>query len=236
LPLVNPFEVRSVALTLHFHPLSSCCHKVLIALYELGVPFEGRLLDLGDDRQRREFMALWPTGKMPLLQDGARVVPETSIIIEYLARHPAAAGPALLPTEPEAALEVRLMDRLLDLYVMTPMQAIVGDRLRAEPDRDPIGVDKARGTLSMAYGLLDDRLAGREWIAGPDFSMADCAAAPALFYALTLVPLPAPHQRLAAYFERLLLRPSVARTLEEARPYFAFYPFREALPARFLPA
>lgn len=224
-----------MALKLHFHPLSSCCHKVLIALYELGVPFEGRLLDLGDDEQRRNFLALWPTGKMPLLQDGAHVVPETSIIIEYLAQRHAPAGQQLLPAETEAALEVRLMDRLLDLYVMTPMQAIVADRLRAEPDRDPIAVAQARETLAMAYGLLEHRLAGRDWIAGRQFSMADCAAAPSLFFAFTLVPPPAQHRRLAAYFERLQQRPSVARTLEEAQPYFAFYPFREALPERFRP-
>lgn len=223
-----------MALVLHFHPLSSCCHKVLIALYELGVSFEGRQLDLGDAQQRSSFQALWPTGKMPLLQDGARVVPETSIIIEYLARHHAPTEQQLVPADPDVCLEVRLMDRLLDLYVMTPMQAIVADRLRAEPDRDPMAVDKARSTLSMAYGLLQERLAGRDWMAGSHFSMADCAAAPALFYAFTLVPLPQTHQRLADYFERLLLRPSVARTLAEAQPYFAFYPYREALPARFL--
>lgn len=225
-----------MGLRLHFHPLSSCCHKALIALYELGVPFEGRLLDLGDAQQRSDFLALWPTGKMPLLQDGDRVVPETSIIIEYLAQHHAPpGGQQLLPADPVAALEVRLMDRLLDLYVMTPMQAIVGDRLRPETDRDPTGVAKARATLATAYGLLEQRLEDRDWIAGAHFSMADCAAAPALFYASTLVALPAGHARLAAYFERLLARPSVARTLEEARPFFRFYPYREALPARFLP-
>lgn len=224
-----------MALVLHFHPLSSCCHKVLIALYELGAPFEGRLLDLGDDQQRGDFQALWPTGKMPLLQDGDRVVPETSIIIEHLALHHAPTGQQLLPADAQACLEVRLMDRLLDLYVMTPMQAVVADRLRAEPDRDPIGVDKARQTLAMAYGLLDQRLAGRDWMAGAHFSMADCAAAPALFYAFTLVPLPSQHRRLAAYFNHLLQRPSVARTLAEAQPYFAFYPFQEALPERFQP-
>jgi glutathione S-transferase len=223
-----------VGLTLHYHPLSSCCHKVLIALYELGAPFERRFLDLGDDEQRRNFLALWPTGKMPLLQDGERVVPETSIIIEHLARHHAPAGQQLLPADAEAEMAVRLMDRLLDLYVMTPMQAIVADRLRGEPDRDPIAVGKARETLAMAYGLLEQRLAGRDWAAGRHFSMADCAAAPALFYAFTLVPLPAKHGRLAEYFGRLLERPSVERTLAEAQPYFAFYPFREALPARFM--
>lgn len=219
---------------LHYHPLSSCCHKALIALYELGVAFEPRLLDLGDEAQRRAFLALWPTGKMPLLQDGERVVPETSILIEYLTQHHAPAGQVLLPADPQDALEVRLMDRLVDLYVMTPMQAIVADKLRGEGERDPLGVEKARATLATAYGLLEQRLDGRDWVAGPHFSMADCAAAPALFYAFTLVPLPAGHARLAAYFERLLARPSVARTLAEARPYLRFYPFHDRVPARFL--
>lgn len=125
------------------------------------------------------------------------------------------------------------MDRLLDLYVMAPMQAIVADKLHAEGDRDAIAVDKARATLVMAYDLLEQRLTEREWIAGPHFSMANCTAALALFYAFTLVPLPADHHRLAAYFEHLLLQASVARTLDEARPYFYFYPYREAIPSRF---
>ncbi|HSW17588.1 MAG TPA: glutathione S-transferase family protein [Ramlibacter sp.] len=223
-----------MALSLYFHPLSSCCHKVLIALYELGVPFEPRFLDLGDSQQRADFLALWPTGKMPLLLDGARVVPETSVIIEYLTQRHAPRDQQLLPADPEAGLEVRLMDRLLDLYVMVPMQAIVADRLRAEQDRNAIAVDKARETLAMAYGLLEQRLAERVWAAGEQFSLADCSAAPALFYASILMPLPAGHGRLSAYFERLLQRPSVARVLDEAQPYFDFYPFREAIPARFL--
>ncbi|MGE3348980.1 MAG: glutathione S-transferase family protein [Ramlibacter sp.] len=223
-----------MALNLYFHPLSSSCHKVLIALYELKTPFEPRFLDLGNEEQRSHFLALWPTGKMPLLLDGERVVPETSIIIEYLTQHHAPAGQQLLPADPPAGLEVRLMDRLLDLYVMVPMQAIVADRLRAEADRDPITVARARETLAMAYGLLEQRLAHRPWAAGEHFSMADCTAAPALFYAATLLPLPASHGRLAAYFERLLQRDSVARTLAEARPYFHFYPFSEAIAARFL--
>lgn len=227
-----------MALSLYFHPLSSCCHKVLIALDELGpgLEVERRFLDLGDAGQRAEFLSRWPTGKMPLLIDGDRAVPETSVIIEYLARRQPAAGQQLLPAEAEAALEVRLMDRLLDLYVMQPMQAIVADRMRAEPSRDPLGVAKARDTLAMAYGLLDARLADdRVWMAGEHFSMADCAAAPSLFYASTLLPFGPSQRRLAAYFERLMQRPSVARTLEDARPYFKYYPYREALPAHFRP-
>lgn len=222
-----------MALTLHFHPLSSHCHKVLIALYELGLPFEPRVLDLGDAGQRAAFLALWPTGKMPLLQDGDHVVPETTVIVEYLCLHHAPAGQTLLPADGHSALEVRLMDRLADLYVMHPMQAIVGDRLRAESDRDPVTVAKARETLAMAYGLLEQRLDARPWIAGPQFSLADCTAAPSLFYATTLLPFAPEHQRLAAYFERLLARASVARVIDEARPFFPYYPYREALPARF---
>lgn len=223
-----------MALSLHYHPLSSCCWKVLIALYEMGIVFEPRFLDLGDSGEREMFLALWPTGKMPLLVDGTRVVPETSIIVEYLSHHYAEPDRSLLPHDANAGLEVRLMDRLLDLYAMTPMQAIVADRLRADHDRDPIAVAKARETLAMVYGLLERRLADRLWMAGERFSLADCTAAPALFYATTLVPLQADHHRLGNYLDRVLQRPSVTRVLNEARPYFQFYPFREALPARFL--
>lgn len=222
-----------MALTLHYHPLSSSCWKVLIALYEMDIPFEPHLLDLGDAGQRERFLALWPTGKMPLLVDGGVAVPETSIIIEHLSRAHAPADRSMLPADTAACLETRLMDRLLDLYVMAPMQAIVADRLRAEGDRDAIAVDKARETLAMAYGLLERKLEGRTWIAHDRFSLADCAAAPALFYATTLVPLSAAHPRLGRYLDRVLERPSAARVLEEARPYFRFYPYREALPARY---
>ncbi len=225
-----------MALILHFHPLSSYCHKVLIALYEMDIVFQPRLLNLGDPAQRDAFLSLWPTGKMPLLADGDKVVPESSVIIEYLAQHHAPAGQQLLPSDPQAALEARLMDRLLDMYVMSPMQAIVADRLRAPEDRDPISVTKARDTLAMAYGLLERRLVERTWAAGEMFSMADCAAAPSLFYASTLVPVPHDNGRLQAWFERLMQRPSVSRTLQEARPYFQYYPFKEAIPARFLEA
>lgn len=222
-----------MTLSLHYHPLSSCCWKVLIALYEMNIAFEPKLLNLGDPDPREAFKTLWPTGKMPLLIDDDRVVPETSIIIEHLSVHHAPAGREMLPRDAEAALEVRLMDRLLDLYVMTPMQAIVADRLRAESDRDPLTVSKARETLTMAYGLLEAKLADRHWMAGDAFSMADCAAAPALFYAMTLVPLTETHQRLAAYAERVMQRPSVARVLNEARPFFRYYPFHDALPPEF---
>lgn len=221
-------------LTLHYHPLSSSCHKVLIALYELGVPFDGRFLNLGDAGERDRFRALWPTGKMPLLEDDGQVVPETTIIIEHLVLRHARGAQTLIPPDPRAALEVRLMERLLDLYVMMPMQALVADHLRAEADRDPLAVGQARATLATAYGLLEQRLAGREWMAGDAFSMADCTAAPALFYAHTLVPFGDGRQRLTAYFDRVVERPSVARVLAEARPYFRFYPFSERLPQRFL--
>ncbi|MBE7366077.1 glutathione S-transferase family protein [Ramlibacter pallidus] len=224
-----------MALTLHYHPLSSFCHKVLVALHELGVPFEGRLLDLGDAAQREAFHRLWPTGKMPLLVDDGEVVPESSIIIEHVAtRH--AWSQTLLPADPREQLEVRLYDRIFDQYVMQPMQAAVADRLRQAGERDPLAVAAARRTLAMAYGLLDQRMEGREWAAGRDFSMADCAAAPSLFFAATIEPFAPGQRHLAAYLARLLERPSVARVLDEARPYFRFYPVRENLPAAYRPA
>ena len=222
------------ALAMYYHPLSSYCHKVLIAIDALGIEVDKRLLNLGDAAERSAFLSLWPTGKMPLLVDQGRPIPETSIIIEYLQRHHARSGRSLIPLDLDAALDVRLWDRIFDQYVMTPMQAITADLLRAESDRDASSVAQARATLSSSYAFIDRHLEGRTWIAGDSFSMADCAAAPALFYAVTYVPLSPQHVHLAAYFERLLDNPSVAITIDQARPYFKFYPGRAGLSRRFL--
>lgn len=220
-------------LTLHYHPLSSYCHKVLIAVDVLGIELDKRLLNLSDAQERADFLALWPTGKMPLLVDSGRPIPETSIIIEHLQRHHARTGHQLIPPDPDAAHDVRLWDRLSDLYVMTPMQAFTSDLLRAKQDRDPAGVTRAQETLLMAYALMDGHLDGRSWITGDRFTMADCAAAPALFYALAYVPLPSPHRQLAAYVERLMAHPPVARTIDQARPFFKFFPGRAGLSRRY---
>lgn len=219
-----------MSLVLHFHPLSSYCHKVLIGLYERGTPFEARVLDLSQTAD--EFAALWPTAKIPLLVDGKRAVPETSIQLEYLDAH--YPGPPMLPADDEARLEARLWDRLFDHYVMTPMQKIVADRMRADGEKDPRGVENARDMLQMAYGLIDGHMAGRTWAAGEAFSLADCAASPALFYAGIVEPWGEERGELGAYFERLIARPSVARTLAEAQPFFDYFPYRELMPARFL--
>lgn len=224
-----------MGLTLYFHPLASFCQKVLIGLYENGTPFDGHVVDLADPEANAEFLALWPVGKMPVLRDGTRnrVVPETSIILEYVDRHYPGARP-LLPTEETERLEARLWDRFYDLYVQGPMQKVVTDRLRAESEKDPRGVADARANLQLAYEMLDRRMADRDWAACGAFSIADCAAAPALFYAGIVEPFPAPLGRLAAYFERLMQRPSVERVIAEARPWFQFFPFRERIPERFL--
>ncbi|QHE76893.1 glutathione S-transferase family protein [Hydrogenophaga sp. PBL-H3] len=220
-------------LTLHYHPLSSYCHKVLIALDVLGVDAELRLLNLGDAAERSAYIALWPLGKMPLLVDQGRPIPETSIIIEHLQRHHAGPGRTLIPIDPDQALEVRLWDRLFDLHVMTPMQACTADLLRPEGERDALGVARAHESLLSAYALIDQHLDGRTWVAGDAFSLADCAAAPALFYAVTYVPFAPQHARLAAYFDRLMNHPPVARTVDQARPWFKFYPGRNGLARRF---
>lgn len=219
---------------LHYHPLSSYCHKVLIAADVLGIALDLRLLDLSDPAARAAHLALWPTGKMPLLVDGDRVVPETSIIVEHLQRHHATSAHRLIPDDPEAALEVRLWDRMFDAYVMTPMQAFTADLLRAEADRDALNVAQARRQLETSYRFIDRHLARRRWVAGDGFSLADCAAAPALFYATTYVPLPPSLADLGAYFERLVAHPAVARTIDQARPWFRFYPGRAGLSRRFL--
>ena len=210
-------------LQLFAHPFSSYCQKVLIALYENATPFEWRLLGGDDAATQAEHEALWPLKRMPLLLDEGRAVMESSIIIEHLALyHP---GPvSLLPAAPRDALAVRALDRFFDQYVSTPMQKIVFDRIHPESQRDPQGVIEARQLLDRAYAWLDQTLAGREWAAGPDFSLADCAAAPALFYADWTQPIAPQFAVVQAYRRRLLARPSFARAVDEARPYRAYFP------------
>lgn len=210
-------------LQLFAHPFSSYSQKVLIALYENSTAFEYRMLSPEHPDNLAEFGERWPLARFPLLVDGDRQVEETSIIIEYLQRrHP---GPAvLLPSDPGAALAIRRMDRLFDLYVSTPMQKIVLDALRPEPDRDAFGVERARQRLDIAYARLDAELAGRRWACGDDFTMADCAAAPALFYADWVRPIDGALVHLRGYRARLLARPSVARAVDEARPYRGLFP------------
>jgi len=220
------------ALTLHMHPLASYCWKVLIALYEAGTPFQAVQID-GLPKNNKAYAELWPMAKMPLLQDGERVVPETSIIIDYLqAYHKNAA--VLIPTAGDAAREVRLWDRFFDLYVHASMQKLVSDRLRPEGSKDPAGVDEARATLDTAYIMLEHRMAKQKWAAGDAFSMADCAALPPLFYVEEIHPYRTKYPALAAYFERLVNRPSVQRVIREAQPWFQYFPFADALDPRFL--
>lgn len=223
-------------LTLYYHPLSSYCHKLLIAIDELGVAVDLQTINPGDPAERAAHIARWPTGKIPLLMDHGRPVPESSIMIEHLQQHHAAPGRRLIPDpadDPDAALDVRLWDRLFDQYVMTPMQALTADRLRPEAERDARGVAEAREALQSAYAFIDRHLQGRTWASGDNFSLADCAAAPALFYAIAYQPLAASQVHLTAYFERLMARPSVARTVDQARPWLAYFPGRDGLSRRF---
>lgn len=213
-----------MSLTLYFHPLSSYCQKVLIALYEAGTPFASVVVNFGDPESAASFRKLWPVGKMPVLRDAAldRTVPESSIIIEYLGQH-YPRGTALIPADPDQALRTRLADRFYDLYVHDPMQRIVGDRLRPEGQKDPYGVAAAETALRHAYDLIDAEMADRTWAAGDAFTLADCAAAPPLFFANKLVPFGDRHN-LQAYFRRLGRRPSVARAFAEAEPFLKFFP------------
>ena len=214
-----------MSLVLHYHPLSSFCWKVLIALYEKELEFEPRLVDLGNAESRAALAALWPLAKMPVLEERARgaAVPETSIIIDYLdSHHPGAIR--LVPEEPEAARGVRLWDRIYDLYVQGPMQRIVADRLRPKDQRDPYGVEEARRALATALTMVDRETAARRWAAGETFTLADCAAMPALFYAYKVMPFGGDYPNALALLDRLKARPSVARVLAEAQPYFRYFP------------
>ena len=224
-----------MSLTLYLHPLASFCHKVLIALYENDTPFEASLVDFSSPGSAAAHLERWPVGKIPVLHDsiGNRVVPETSIMIEYLQQHyPGAAR--LIPDDSDLALDVRLWDRFFDLYVSVPMQKIVGDRIRPEGAADPHGVAEAHAALETAYGMIDGQLYNGPWITGENFTMADCSALPALFFAMIVHPAGEDRPQLHDYFERLLARPSVRRVLTEAQPYFKFFPYRGAMPARFL--
>jgi glutathione S-transferase len=212
-----------MALTLYAHPFSSYCQKVLVALYENRTPFTLRMLESSNPEALSEFAAFWPLRRMPLLVDGERPVVESTIIIEHLGLyHP---GPVqLIPADPRPALQVRMMDRFFDNYVMTPMQRIVFDYIRPEEGRDPQAVTEARSLLDTSYRWLDAAMADKEWAAGGTFSLADCAAAPSLFYADWVHPIPEPLANARAYRRRLLARPSFARAVDEARPYRHLFP------------
>jgi len=214
-----------VSLTFHYHPLSSFCQKALTGLYELEVPFDKLLVDLGNEVERAALLKLWPMGRFPVLRDEARGlnVPETSIILAYVETH-YANGKSLLPRDPARALDCQLRDRFFDLDVNVPMQKIVTDKLRPEGKHDSFGVERAREQLEAAYGVADDWLREGPWAVGEHFSLADCAAAPALFYAKQVLPFADSQRHLAGYFARLWHRPSFARVMAEAKPYLAMFP------------
>jgi glutathione S-transferase len=214
-----------MSLTLHFHPLASYCWKPLIALYENDVSFTPNLVDLGNPAERAALVKLWGVGKFPVLRDSARneTVPESSIIVEYLDRN-YGGRTRFIPDDPARALQTRLRDRFYDLYVHLPMQKIMLDRLRPADKKDPQGVEEARAQLLISYAMIEQQMANGTWATGEDFSLADCAAAPSLFYGSMVVPFEETQKNLAAYFERLKARPAFARVLKEAEPYFQMVP------------
>ena len=212
-----------MTLKLYAHPFSSYCQKVLVALYENDTPFEWRALSHENPQVMEELTALWPMKRFPVLVDAGRTVVEASIIIEHLGLYHPGSVP-LLPEDPRSAMEVRSMDRFFDNYISTPQQKIVADSLRPQAERDPRGVADARAMLETAYGWLNGVMAEREWAAGAQFSLADCGAAPFLFYADWTHRIDASFPNVIAYRQRLLARPSFARAVDEARPYRPLFP------------
>jgi glutathione S-transferase len=214
-----------MALTLYYHPFASFCQKVLIALYENGTAFTPHFVDLGNEQARAEFLKIWPIAKFPVLRDEARnlTIPESNIIIEYLGLHyPGSVD--LIPTDPELAWQVRLEDRFYDLHVNEPMAKIVTNRLRPPGSADAFGADQARNALQTAYGLIEQKMEANTWAVGENFSMGDCAAAPALYYANLVLPFGDSYPNTSAYLTRLMQRPSFARVVAEAAPYRALFP------------
>ncbi len=217
-----------MSLKLFFHPLASFCWKALIALYENDTPFEPIVVDLGNAESRAAFAAVWPMAKFPVLRDEARgsTVAEATVVIEYLdAFYPGRTR--FLPHDAERAWQARMWDRVFDHYVHEPMQKIVGDRLRPEDGKDAFGVEQAKTRIREAYALLDREIGSKTWAMGDDFSIVDCAASPALFYANTVLPFGPELKSLPAYLDRLMARPSFARVLQEAEPYFPLFPMEK---------
>jgi glutathione S-transferase len=214
-----------MSLTLYYHPLSSFCWKALIALYEADIDFEARQVNVQDPAERAAFEAVWPLAKFPVLRDDAhgKTVPESTLIIDYLARTRPTAR-SLMPSDPDLAMQTRLVDRLMDGYIHVPFQQIVAERMRPEGRHDPYGVEKAGAQIRSGYSVVAPMIAG-PWAVGDVFTLADCAALPALFYADYAVPL-TDWPALAAYLGRLKARPSVARVLAEAEPFFQYFPLR----------
>lgn len=212
-----------MSLKLYAHPFSSYCQKVLIALYENDIPFEWRMLSNDHPDLYAEFAATWPLKRFPVLLDGDRPIMESTVIIEHLELY--YPGPvSLLPAYARDALHVRYLDRFFDCYISTPMQKIVFDAIRPADERDAYGVREARSMLDDAYAWLDKMLADREWAAGRRFSLADCSAAPSLFYADWTHRIDPSLTHLIAYRKRLLARPSFARAVDEARAYRPLFP------------
>ncbi|MBX3492725.1 MAG: glutathione S-transferase family protein [Parvibaculum sp.] len=211
-----------MTLTLYYHPLSSFCQKVMVAFYETGIPFTPRFIDFSKEEDRAALSALWPVGQFPVIRDEARgrTIPESSLIVEHLALN-FPGGAKLLPRDAGAAFETRYWDRLFDLHVNQQMQIAMAERRKPKDKRDDAAAKRAARQIGTAYGLLEKHMTGREWAAGEDFSMADCAAAPALNYAKLIVPF-GEHANVAAYHERLAKRPSFARALKESEPWLHF--------------
>ena len=212
-----------MALALYYHPFSSYSWKALIPLYEAGTPFEARRLD--DPAHDADWKRLWPIARFPVLVevDSGLVLPEASIIVEYRDTHHPGPQP-LLPADPDQRLQVRLLDRLFDNYVNGAMQRIVLDRMRDAERRDPRGVEGAHTMLDACYAWLDAHMSERVWAAGAGFTLADCAAAPALFYADWIHPIGDRFPDLAAYRARLLARPAMKRIVDDARPFRPLFP------------
>jgi len=217
------------ALTLYFHPFSGYCQKAVIALYETATPFTPRIINLGEPAQRAELTKLWPMSKFPVLRDEARdwTVPESSTIVEYVAQHYPGKS-QLVPADADLARQARMRDRFFDLYINDQAAKVVVDNFRPAGANDTFGVAQAKTTLRTAYGLIEQDMASKKWAMGDDFTMADCSAAPALFYANLIVPLADGFKNTAAYLDRLLARPSFARAVKEAIPYVGNgYPYAD---------
>ena len=207
---------------LYYNQLSTYSQKVLLAFYEKGVDFDGQVIDIGNDEHWADLAAVYPIAKIPLLRVSEdHLIPESNIIIEYLEGH-YVQGARLIPQDGDQARQVRFMDRMNDLYLNNSMITLYFSDNYTEAQQE-----KARQYLDISYRHLNDILANNTWLAGEDFTMADCSCIPPLFYLQKLYPYHEyPH--LVAYFERARQRPSYQRVLENAMPVLAAMEAAEA--------
>ena len=205
-----------VQFELYYHPLSTYCQKVLVAIHEKGARYKPHIVDLMNPESRDEYRELYPMGKVPLIVlNHGPLIPESSIIIEYL---DGLGGPRMISTDPDVARKTRFKDRFIDLYLSDSVGTLFFENRKPAEAQDAQKIETSRYRIKAAYDFLEYEISDQTWANGEDFSMSDCAAAAALLYAPDVAPYD-DYPSISSYAERLSARDSVRQAREEAAPY-----------------